>query len=304
MISVLSCKQKPGNQKNDKKFINKEIATIKIVAQAEPFGKEQGMDMQVKGALEKLEFANVKELEIDDLDLVVGIPLEQEQIAIPLVYMSAFEVANFSTNGEQYSVTWCSIAGSVRVFEGIESGLDFGYALHKNNLLVVDRQTQSVWSQLSGEAIHGAEQGNKLQSVPIIQSTWGFWKSKYPDTKLLVNKDTTGAVFPQFINENPHYYYWEPGQGRPVFTDVHQTQVLGLGVELDSMSAYFPFEVLFENNSPVVYELGEEKMLIHFDREGLTAWVEDEQGEMIPGTITYSWAWKGFYPNTKMYSQH
>ncbi|TNJ40913.1 DUF3179 domain-containing protein [Tamlana fucoidanivorans] len=303
LISLISCKENERKEPNLE--TEKNPKTIKIVAQQRPFGEPLEFDMEVKNALENLQYANEEDVKIDSLDLVIGIPLKNTQIAIPLSYMSAFEVANFKVESNHLSITWCPIVGTARVFENDNntSGFDFGYGLNNNNLLVVDRKTNTVWNQLSGNGILGELKGDKLKSVSTIQSTWSFWKNKYPNTKILINKDTTNAVFPQFLDEIPHYINWKPGDGRPKYEDFHQIETLGLGIDLGNSSIYFPFEILFKENSPVNYELEGFKFNVHFDESGLTAWAENINGKMIPSAIAYNWAWKNFYPESKIFKK-
>ena len=307
MIFVLACKQKQSDLHENQNVAEKKTETIKIVAQDRPFGEQLEFEMEVKNALDKLEYVNPEDVEIDSLDLVLGFPVGETQFAIPLSYMSAFEVANFSANNNIVSITWCPIVGTARIFDGgnesTDSGFDFGMGLNNNNLLIVDRKTNTVWNQLSAKAVHGKLKGENLKPVPTIQSTWGFWLHKYPDTKVLINKDTTNAVFPQFVNENPHYYNWKPGDGRPTYEDFHQTETLGLGVEIGASSVYFPFEILFKKSSPIEYEIEGQVIAIHFDESGLTAWAEDGDQNMIPSAIAYNWAWSSFFPNSKIYKK-
>ena len=49
---------------------------------------------------------------------------------------------------------------------GRELTFDFAEGLVDNNLLVVDRETSSVWSQLAGRAIAGSMEGTPLTAVP------------------------------------------------------------------------------------------------------------------------------------------
>ena len=88
-----------------------------------------------------------------------------------------------------------------------ELTFDFAEGLIKNNLLMVDRETRSVWSQLHGRAVSGPREGQPLQALPAIQSTWGFWKNRHPDTRVMVNTKRPGR---------PYFYRtWTPGQPRP-----------------------------------------------------------------------------------------
>ncbi|MEM9895918.1 MAG: DUF3179 domain-containing (seleno)protein, partial [Bacteroidota bacterium] len=132
--------------------------------------------MPVYTGLDKLEFGNPSELDLNDQDLVLGMTINEEQIALPLSYMEGFEVANFTSSEESYLFTWCGLVGAAQIFKGDASGFDFGRALIGNNLLMVDRKTLSVWNQLSNEAIHGELKGSKLDLLPSIQTTWKYWK--------------------------------------------------------------------------------------------------------------------------------
>lgn len=302
---ALSCTQeKKNNESPEESLETTKDETIKIIAQRRPGGEATEIDLLTSKGLDNLQFANISDTEIDDSDLVIGIDLGETGIAVPIVYLDAYEVANLSYEANDYLLTWCPTVGSARIFEGKADGtvckFDFGRALRDNNLLVVDRRTRSVWNQLSGEAIHGTLQGEKLTPLPTIQTTWGFWKNKYPDTKLLVNTDTTGAIFQ--ASDKVLYRNWKPGDGRPIPNENHQLENLGIGIELDNSSVYFPFQTLFEEDSPIPYEIENQIINIHFNEAGLTAWAEDKDGNMITSSIVYDWAWLTFFPDTKTFN--
>lgn len=67
------------------------------------------------------------------------------------------------------------------------SELDFGVSgkLYKDALVMFDRQTQSLWTQVDGSVLRGALQGARLQPVPAVQTTWAEWKRLHPDTLVL-----------------------------------------------------------------------------------------------------------------------
>ncbi|NJN84844.1 MAG: DUF3179 domain-containing protein [Caldilineaceae bacterium] len=71
--------------------------------------------------------------------------------------------------------------------DGVEQELSFGVSgkLIMNVLVMYDRQTESYWSQLLGEAVEGPLAGAKLQPLAATQTTWGEWKRLHPDTKAL-----------------------------------------------------------------------------------------------------------------------
>jgi len=50
---------------------------------------------------------------------------------------------------------------------------DFARGLRHDNLLFVDRETESLWSQIEGRAIAGPLEGEPLEVLVARQSTWG-----------------------------------------------------------------------------------------------------------------------------------
>lgn len=75
--------------------------------------------------------------------------------------------------------------------------LTFGVSgkLIMNVLVMFDRQTNTLWSQMLGEAVQGPLQGAELQPVASLQTTWQQWKELHPETKALVTNGK-GATDP------------------------------------------------------------------------------------------------------------
>ena len=276
-------------------------STIKLFAQASPGGQPFDFDMPIDQGLDKLTITSPESTEIAEDELVLGFISNEEALAIPIKYMSGFEVANLAVDSTTYLLTWCPLVGSARIFEGAidddRSGFDFGRGLIDDNLLIVDRKTNTVWNQLSCRAIEGALKGQRLSPEPSIQSTWAFWNNKYPNTKVVVNTDTSNAVFPEFVLQKPHYTTWIPGEKFPA-EEGHNIDRLGLGVEQGESAVFFAFEQLFKAESPFEYLLEGDPIYVHFDKEGMTAWAENRAGTILPGTIVYDWAWERFFPNS------
>lgn len=281
------------------------VESIKLFAQARPGGEYFDFDMPIDKGLDKLEVAEPTYVEIDSNELVLGVSFDDIQLAVPIRYLSGFEVANLTMNDQNFLLTWCPLVASARIFEGEingdNSGFDFGRGLVDNNLLIVDRKTNSVWNQLSCKSIKGELEGQRLTPIISFQSTWDFWKHKYPDTKLLINKDTSNAVFPDEVYNKPYYNTWIPGKEHSGSEGIHLIKNLGLGIELEDSAAFFSFKELFQMDSPIAYKLNNKELEIHFDKAGLAAWVTDSNGKMIPSTVVYNWAWNNFFPKSRIY---
>ena len=57
--------------------------------------------------------------------------------------------------------------------------------LWRGALIMYDRGTQSLWSQINGKAVAGPLKGQRLEEVPSRLTTWGEWRRRYPDTLVL-----------------------------------------------------------------------------------------------------------------------
>jgi hypothetical protein len=49
-----------------------------------------------------------------------------------------------------------------------------------------DRKTRSLWSQVNGKAVAGPRAGEQLQEIPSEQTTWKQWRTRHPNTLVLV----------------------------------------------------------------------------------------------------------------------
>jgi len=64
-----------------------------------------------------------------------------------------------------------------------------------------DKETNTLWSQLLGEAVSGEKVGTKLEFLPAVMTTWSSWREMHPDT-LAIKKGFFGEKDP-YLN----YYY-------------------------------------------------------------------------------------------------
>ena len=87
--------------------------------------------------------------------------------------------------------------------------LTFGVSgkLIRNSLVMFDRETGTLWSHLTGEALEGPLAGQHLQQVLSEQTTWGRWRAEHPNTLML-------DVEPSDVRFDPYQtYYGRPDEG-------------------------------------------------------------------------------------------
>lgn len=123
-------------------------------------------------------------------DRVFVLAYQDEVRVYPQPVLVWHEIVNDDVAGEQISVTYCPLTGSVVAFKGRApdgAPLTFGTSgnLVNSNLLMYDRQTDSQWPQILGQAITGPLKRTILEEIPLVWTTWEQWKAQGIDAPVL-----------------------------------------------------------------------------------------------------------------------
>ena len=103
-------------------------------------------------------------------------------------------------------------------------------------LIMIDRETGSIWTHLDGKAIQGPLEGRRMTIVPLPQMTWGEWKKARPDT-LVLSPDTPFANRYRSV-QIARYNQREAGFG----DDRLASNALVIGVEVDDAFKGYPVD--------------------------------------------------------------
>lgn len=123
------------------------------------------------------------------------------------------EIVNEEIKGEKISVTYCPLTGSTIAYRGhikkINKETTYGTSgkLLNSNLVMYDRKTDSYIPQILGVGINGDLEGVRLDTFPMLWTTWELAKQKYPNAQVLT--DNTG--FFRNYNRDPYGSYIESG---------------------------------------------------------------------------------------------
>ena len=144
---------------------------------------------------------------LEPQDPVMLVEHDGEARAYPLAILTYHEIVNDRIAGDPMLVTYCPLCNSGLVFDPTVDGevLDFGTSgrLWKSNLVMYDRDTRSLWSQFTGEAIVGDRLGAQLDRLPMQMVALSEFEARWPDGEVL-SRDT-GYSRP--YGENPYVGY-------------------------------------------------------------------------------------------------
>jgi Protein of unknown function (DUF3179) len=145
---------------------------------------------------------------LKDSDLVIGLSLNGEIRAYPLLILVWHEIVNDKVGGVPVAVTYCPLCFTSQVFNRTISGhaVQFGTSgkLYNNNLVMYDRLSGSLWSQALGEGIVGTQAGESLKRIPFDLAYWKDWKQLYPNSMVL--STDTGFTRPYGVDPYGDYY--------------------------------------------------------------------------------------------------
>lgn len=124
-------------------------------------------------------------------DEVFGVEIGGESRAYPVKVLSWHEMANDRLGGRSVTLSFCTLCGSAILFDAESAGgvRAFGTSglLYRSNKLMIDRDTLSLWSNLTGEAVVGplAAEPARLRLLPMVRTRWDEWRRLHPDTSVL-----------------------------------------------------------------------------------------------------------------------
>ncbi len=242
---------------------------------------------------------------VSDQDYVIGIHHNGVTRAYPVKIMGYHEVVNDRIGNEEVVVTYSPLTGSALAFEAPnqDAAAPFGVSgmVYNNNSLLYDQATESLWSQLTGEAVSGSEAGRRMKQIPVTYTTWNHWAALHPETEVL--STDTG-----FNHEYDQSVYLAYGQGNktmfpiPFKSKKLPTKSQVVGVEVKGEYKAYPFALLPRGEDQLLEEFFNGQLVrIKYFADSQTVYVVDENDEVLPTVTTYWYAWYGFHPETQIY---
>ncbi len=171
--------------------------------------------------------------------------------------------------------------------------------LYKANVLMYDRQSESLWSQALRRAVAGPLTGRRLEVLPSTVTSWEKWRKRHPDTEVL----SLNTGYHRDYDHDPYAAYYESRSGFFSFFTPgpgEEEKELVAGVELDGQTRAYPLELL-RTEGRLRDRFGERRLEIVFDQTTDMLTIQDGEGNNIPHVVLYWFVWKGMHPETSRY---
>ena len=189
-----------------------------------------------------------------DREPVVLLELEGKARAYPLRILTSHEVVNDEVGGRPVVVSYCPLCNSAVTFDRVVDGqvLRFGVSglLRNSDLVMWDEQTESLWQQITGEAVVGELTGTTLEFIPSPIVAWGDFRAEFPDGEVL-SRDQ--GIYPPELYENQPYAGYDsstqPFLFRGTADDRYPAMERVVGVTVDGTNKAYPFSVISEERA-------------------------------------------------------
>lgn len=188
---------------------------------------------------------------------VFGIALNGEARAYPLRILDWHEMANDTIGGVPVSLAYCTLCGAAIAYDGrAPNGETYTFGssgfLFRSNKLMYDRQTRTLWNQLTGEPVLGELAGLempdgeplRLDLLPVVLTSWEDWQDSHPDTRVLDLETgydrpyTLGAAYGDYFSSSETMFpVWQRSEQLETKDRVY-------ALRLDGVPKAYPLETL------------------------------------------------------------
>jgi len=238
----------------------------------------------------------------DDV-LVLGVAVGDSARAYPIPILDWHEIVNDTVGGQPILISWCPLCGTGMVFDRRDAkgkARSFGVSglLYKADLLMYDRETQSLWSQISSRAVTGPSRGEGLTLLRSRVESLADWRKRHPDTEVLSRR--TG--FRRDYRRSPYEgYSTSEALLFPMETDRrYHAKMPTLGIRDRSGKARaYPAAEIVKAGGRVEEDFAGTAVVVSYDRAKQVFSVEAaETVDVIEG---YWFAWAAFHPETSVF---
>jgi hypothetical protein len=195
-------------------------------------------------SIDKPRFVSASEARLDGGDLVIGFHHEGQARAYPQKILVHHEIVNDRVGGLNVAITYCPLTATAQGFERGSSTLGVSGQLLNSNLVMYDRDSGTLFSQIASTGLRGKHRARTLVEVNLIWTTWDRWRAKYPQTEVL--SERTGHLRnysrDPYGSYNPRGgYYSQQGTIFPLLHESkrHHDKEMVVGARTRERSGYF-----------------------------------------------------------------
>jgi len=146
------------------------------------FVKDGGPPRDGIPSIDDPEFMNISDVNfLKEEDRILGVYFNGISKVYPVQILNFHEIVNDEFDGHPVVITFCPLCGSGLAFDALVDGKKrtFGVSglLYNSDVLLYDRQSETLWSQILSEGVAGQLVGKKLDIIQTYNTSWKNWKN-------------------------------------------------------------------------------------------------------------------------------
>ena len=160
-------------------------------------------------------------------EVVFGVKVEGITVAYPFRVLGHHELANDTIGTTPVSLVFCTLCRTALLFDRQVEGqvLEFETSglLVNSNKIMIDRQTDTLWSHLEAVGLGGPLVGVELEQFAVETTTWSDWLEANPETEVLAIPDILfdenlerAGKYPYEADSAYRFYYDDPNVWFPI----------------------------------------------------------------------------------------
>lgn len=245
----------------------------------------------------------LSEARYEDDEVVLGVEVGGEPRAYPVAILTWHELVNDTVGGEPILVSYCPLCGTGIVYhrEVGDRIRTFGVSglLYRSDLLMYDRQDESLWSQIAAHAVTGPAAGMRLRMLRSGMYRLADWREAHPESTIL--SPETGERRP--YGRSPYGDYATREDllfSAPADPRYHpKMPTVGLRVPGGDAARAYPAAELVSAGGAVQERFAGRDVRVAYDPERQVFDVEAPEAlEVIEG---FWFAWSAFHPETSVF---
>ena len=253
------------------------------------------------------EFVNSKEADkyLKETDSVIGLNYKGIQKAYPVKILRWHILVSEDIASEPFMVAYDPLSDMGVAYKRtiMEKPLTFKASdkVYNANPVFEDKETKSLWSLFTGEAIMGRLAAQTLEEVPVSVVAWSDWKSAYPETKVLsidtgFKKDYEKNVYENYYKHNLILFDVQNKDERLK----NKARVFGIALD-GAARAYLPVDL--KRGAKISDTIGSVKINIVVDDNNIISALRVDNGEKIVVRNMFWYTWAAFNANTDIYGK-
>lgn len=240
-------------------------------------------------------------------DRVIGVLYKEQARAYPIRILNWHEIVNDKIAGEAVVITFCPLCGTGMVFSGEINNTPhrFGVSglLYNSDVLLYDRKTETLWSQILSKAVSGKLVNQSLKMIPSSHTSWQSWQKSYPNTQVLstdtgIKRDYTRSPYGDYTKNSSTYF---PVAFR---SKKYHPKERVLGITINGKHKAYPFTELAKvEGAKLIDTFAGELLTIEFDVDNRDGLIRNKAGDILPSVNSFWFAWYAFHPKGEIFTK-